>query len=415
MNLVLRQIIANLPLPRSRFVWMALQVPVLAALNLIYSLRPVTDPTVVNYDVRLFFDAATAFLRGQLPYRDFFFQYPPLALIFLVPPRWFAADLASYFSWFNIELLILACVGILAATAVADRIGQPLGPTLFVYSLSLLALGAIVPQRYDLAPAIIVVSAIAAWLNERQTTAYLLLAIGMLTKIYPVLLLPLFAIADWRTRGKPAVVRGLLVFVGMILLVLLPFLLLAPRETLTAFGEQAGRGVGIASVYATLLLAARSIGVPAEIAYQQDLNTWNVNVHGAEWLTPATMVLQLLFLALVYLLFLRSSNDARSALVPFAAATIGVGLVTSKVLSAQYIIWLFPLATLVGNTRFVWASALFLATALLTQLLYPFLWDALKQGTTAVLLVALGRDICLIALCMLLVRNSRSKILGVKT
>ncbi len=124
----------------------------------------------------------------------------------------------------------------------------------------------------------------------------------------------------------------------------------------------------------------------------------------------AAIGLQLGLLALVYLRFWRAQDSADSTLLRYSAAIIGIGLLTSKVLSAQYIIWLFPLAFLSGDKRFAWASALFLAAALLTQLLFPFLWNDLKQGTALPLIVALGRDLCLGLLCVLLLQATPQRI-----
>jgi hypothetical protein len=113
-----------------------------------------------------------------------------------------------------------------------------------------------------------------------------------------------------------------------------------------------------------------------------------------------------LLLALVYLRFLRSKDQSIATLISFSATAVGVGLLTSKVLSAQYILWLFPLAFLSGDKRFVWVAALFLATALLTQMLYPFLWDELKHGTANAVLILLLRALALAALCGVLLQAS---------
>ncbi len=382
---------------------LAAQVPVFATLWFLYLHRPVADPTGINYDVRIFFDAATAVLRGQLPYRDFFFQYPPLALLFFIPPRLIASDLASYFAWFSVELLVLGGCGVLATAAVARRLGQPPGPTLLLYSVGLLALGSIVPQRYDLAPAILVLLALCAWLYNRRGLAWALLAIGTLTKIYPALLLPLFTIAAWRTAGARAVVRGWIIFGIVVLVVMLPLLATAPGETLKAFSGQAGRGLEIESTFASLLLAGRAVGLPAEIVYQKQMNSWDVTAPYAEQVATLALVLQFALLLFAYARFLRERENTNAALVPYASAVIALALLTSKVFSPQYMIWLFPLALLSGK-KFVWTSALFLLAALVTQIVFPLLWGLLKQGDSLPILLLIVRDLGLAALCIVCLR-----------
>lgn len=404
----LKDVIERIISSPSRSFWLALQIPIFVILNYIYSHRPLSDPTSINYDIRLYFDAGTAVLNGRLPYRDFFFQYPPAALFFFIPPRMIASDLTTFFFWFNIELLLLACIGLFAASAIARQFRWRVGPTLLVYSLGLIAIGAIIPQRYDLAPAVLVVLSLAAWSTGRQMMAYALLAVGVLTKIYPALILPLYFIIDWRTSGKRSAGEGLLLFMGIVLLGIIPFLILSPRETVGAFAGQAGRGFAVASVYATLLLAGRSFGVPATIAYQQSLNTWNVQVQNLDWLTMPATGMQVLLLLLFYLRFFRTNDYSAQTLVRYSAAAIGIGILTSKVFAAQYVIWLFPLAFLVDEPRFVPTSVLFMICALITQLLYPFLWNEVKEGTPLAVLLALARDASLVALCWVLIRHDAS-------
>ncbi len=382
------------------------QVPVFGILNLLYLHRPVADPSAVTFDVQIYFNAATGVLNGQLPYRDFFLQYPPLSLLFFIPPRLMAADLPTYFTWFNVELLVLSWIGLATTAAMARRLGQPLAPTLLVYSLALLAVGSLVPQRYDLAPAVLVALALAAWLSERRGAAWALLALGTLTKVYPALLFPLFTIGEWRRAGLRGIARGWSIFGGLIVLVMLPFLLLASQEILNTVAGQGGRELSIQSTFASLLLAARSLGVPAEIVYRAQLNSWNVIAPHSELVTLAATGLQIFLLALVYLRFLHKRESTDSELVRYSAAAIGVALLASKVFSAQFILWLFPLAFLSGAKPFVWTSALFLASAFLTQLLSPYLFAELKQGASLPLLVALGRDLCLGALSLLLLRTA---------
>ncbi|MEW6233009.1 MAG: glycosyltransferase family 87 protein [Chloroflexota bacterium] len=384
---------------------MALQIPVFGIIEFLYRQQPGFSPTITPYDVRIFFNAATAVLAAQWPYCDFFFPYPPLSLLFLIPPRLIAGDPGAYFAWFKVELLFLDWIGLMAMAWIARQIGQPLGRTLLVYSCALPALGSIVLQRYDLVPAILVLLALATWMRGWHFATWALLAVGTLTKIYPSLLIPLFTVGEWRAAGWRAVGRGWSIFVALVLCGLLPFLLVAFGETLNVFGAQTGRGLEIESTFALMLLAGRFFGLPAEVVYNSGLNTWEVTSPSSNLFYLTALGLQVILLIFVYLRFFRLARGTNDTIVRYSAVTIAIGLLTSRVFSPQFMLWLFPLPFLSGDRKFAWASLLFLVSALLTQAAYPFLWSALKQASAIPVGVLLLRDATLGLLCMLLVQG----------
>lgn len=384
--------------------WLGVLVPVFGLLNFLYTHRPIADPGSVNYDIQIYFDAASGLLKGLVPYRDFFFQYPPFSLLFFAPPRLPATDLGSYFVWFNLELFVLTGIGLVATRLIALRVGQPVGQTMAVYCLGLLTLGAIIPQRYDLIPAIIVALALASWLSNRPDLAYGLLAIGTLVKIYPALLVPVLVITQWNSGERRAAARGLVVFSAILALGIIPFLLLSPTEITDVLLGQASRGVGLGSVYAAVMLAGRSIGVPAQVIYERNLNIWNVQIPDGALVSAITTIIQISALAFVYVRYFRSKARSSSLTVRYMAAVVAVAILTSKVLSPQYVIWLFPISFLTGRKHFIVSSVLFLGTALLSQVVYPFLWVDFRNGATLPIAIALVRDLLLASLCFVLLR-----------
>ena len=382
-----------------------LQMPVHVLLETLYGLQPGFNAAVIPYDVRIYCEAASAVFSGQWPYHGFSLPYPPGSLLFFIPPGLLAGDCAAYLVHFKIELLVLSMVGVVATASIARRLGQPLARTLLLYSCALPVLGSIVPQRYDLAPAILVLLAGAAWLRGWRTVAWALLALGTLTKVYPALLLPLFSSLEWRGHGWRSMLRGWLTFVCLIVGGLLPFLVAAPQETISVFGAQSGRGLEIESTLALLLLAGRQFGLPAAAEYNGYLNTWEVTSPHSEVLQLALLALQGGLLLLLWVRFHRSSDTGPADLMRYSAACLAVALVTSKVFSPQFMIWLFPLPLLVGRQRLAAASGLFLVAMLLTHLANPFLWAPLKQGDSLAVSVLLMRDAVLLLLAVTLVAH----------
>src|SRR5665647_3565548 len=94
--------------------------------------------------------------RGQHVYRDFSFEYPPLALpLLLLPPR---SSVAAYEPWFSLEMIAL-CSAAAALTAAAA-----------VSAAAVAAAGAITANRYDVAVAL-TLAAFALFLARGRTTA----------------------------------------------------------------------------------------------------------------------------------------------------------------------------------------------------------------------------------------------------
>jgi uncharacterized membrane protein len=237
---------------------------------------------------------------------------------------------------------------------------------------------------------------------------WVLLALGTVVKIYPGLLAPLFGIAEYRAGGLRRAGRGIAIFAALVALGFAPFFIAAFEETAGIFLSQSGRGFEIESVGATLMVVAGWLGFPAQAVYRRRLNTWDVD-------SPAAGTLQILFLGLeaaatvwVYWKCWQEKKLDVLALVRFAVALIALNLLTTKVFSAQYVIWLFPMALLTGKNKMTVTAILFLMAAALTQWMFPFSWEPLKQlapYTTTALLV---RDAALIAMIVLATETHRN-------
>ena len=78
-------------------------------------------------------------------------------------------------------LLVVAMRGSLVRIAVAAG----------VVAVSPLIVGPVFLNTYDLFPALLTIAAVLAFLRDRERTAYVLLALAVAAKVYPLVLLPL--------------------------------------------------------------------------------------------------------------------------------------------------------------------------------------------------------------------------------
>jgi hypothetical protein len=156
-------------------------------------------------DVALYRAYATSFWSGGGAFRSFPTEYPPLSILVftltLVPA---IRDTATVFAvWMTAAFWIGYC---------GFRRFEGSRAAALYASYLLLGAAATLLNRYDLVPALCVVGALWAASRERWRLAYLLLAAGVLLKLYPLLLLPLFVIAqrraatssDWRSVSRAA-------------------------------------------------------------------------------------------------------------------------------------------------------------------------------------------------------------------
>ena len=347
-----------------------------------------------------------AIVRGEVPYRDFELEYPPLSLPAFVLPSLGAS--ASYDPLF--EALMLAC-GAAAAALVAAAAGAAGVEGRALYSraaaagVAPLLLGPVVLSRYDLWPAALTVAALAALASDRHRLGLGVLAAAVAAKLYPLVLVPLALLYVVRRRGAGEGVAAFGVFVLVLVLAFGPFLLVAPHGLVDSIERQTGRPLQLESLGSGVLLAADRLGL-YDATVVSSHGSQNLAGELPDALATSQTVLQLLALLAVGLAFARSPRRPAHLLAASAAAVAAL-VAFGNVLSPQFLIWLAPLVPLVlasGRT----AAALFAAAGIATLLWFPYrYWDvvALERVAWAVLL----RDLLLVALFAVLLAAVRER------
>jgi hypothetical protein len=169
----------------------------------------------VPADVRLYESFGRKMADGQVPYRDFFVEYPPGAIpAFLIPTL-----APSYPSAFRLEMWALGAVALLLVALLLAQVGATT-PRLFggvlAVALAPLPLRQVFFDRYDLWPAALLVAALATFVAGRGRLGGAALGVGAAAKVFPAVVLPLV----WRRSG--------FAFVAAALLVALPFAVVGP-------------------------------------------------------------------------------------------------------------------------------------------------------------------------------------------
>lgn len=354
-------------------------------------------------DVALFKTFGERMLGGELPYRDFFVEYPPGALpAFVLPALGPSADYVVLFKSLQIGFgaAAVALVALTLALLGATNSRLYLG-TAFV-ALAPLALGPTVLNRYDLWPAGLLAGALAALVAGRTTVGLAVLGGAVVAKGYALAVVPAALIYVWARGRRAELRRGVTAFALAAFLVTAPFLVTGPGGLRHAFTIQTSRGLHIESLGGSLLAAADRLGlygakVVSGFAFELDGSL-------PDAVAFVATLAQLGALAAVWLVFRRGPATGQRLAVAAAAAVVAFAAF-GKVLSPQFLIWLIPLVPLAGGLA---APGLLLAALGLTQAFFPDRYRGVLDIRGETWLV-LGRNVVLVALFAVLLARLRDQ------
>lgn len=370
---------------------------VLAALVARGGLLSSADPG----DVGRYREFAGRMLDGELPYRDFYMEYPPGAAPFFVAPHALGGE-DEYNRSFKL-LATLAGVAVLLGVTVALQLLRAELPrwlaALGLVAVTPVALGAVVLNRYDLWPTLLLVLGLGALLAGRVGLSFGLLAAGTAVKIFPAVIVPVAAVHVLRTYGRRAAVRGLAVFAAVGLVLVLPLAALAPGGFGFSVKTQLVRQLQLESLGASVLLAADQLGLYAARIVPGDPGSLDLGGALPDAIGLVTTALLVAAFSSVLLAYVRA-EESRELLVLGAAASLAAVVAFSKVVSPQFLVWLVPVVPLVAGRAGLLAAGLLLAMLVLTQIEVVY-EHPLRAGEWPVWALV-GRNVLLVALFALL-------------
>jgi uncharacterized membrane protein len=239
----------------------------------------------------------------------------------------------------------------------------------------------------------------------KHKTSWVLMTLGVLTKLFPAVLAPLYLIIYLRERRFRTLAEGVISAALVCLVVLLPFLVTGPDNLMSLVTYHTARGLQVESTYSSFLLLGNSLGFNlAEMEF--NYGSWNLNGTAAHILASFSSGFQLVVLLLCYWYIwtrLRPGRIQIAELNSFALLLISALLFTSKILSPQYIIWLLPVIALAATRwRFtVWG--VFVAACLMTYFIFPVYYTELLNQNVVLIMILGLRNILLLLLGLLAV------------
>jgi uncharacterized membrane protein len=335
---------------------------------------------------------------GAVPYRDTAVEYPVLTGAFM----WLTADLTRGVhriasSWSEVVVfgvltaLLLALCGLVVTAGTAGAAGRrPYDAAIFALS-PLLVFHAF--SNWDLLAMAFASAALWAWAARRPVLSGAFIGLGTAAKLYPIFLLVAIWILAIRTR-KFAEALAATVAAGLVWLAVNgPVALAFHRGWWTFYQFSIDRPTERSTIWA--------IG--------KTLFSGSVSVGDAPfWKPPGIAVALALIAALLVVLALGLAAPVRPRLGQLAFLCVLAFLLTTKVWSPQYSLWLVPLLALARprwRLNLVWQFTEIAVWILTLTVLLGFSVQAHGVSYGWLVLVLLVRDGLLLALAGLIVRE----------
>jgi hypothetical protein len=370
-----------------------------------------TTPRFAGIDTRYFYDVANQIVAGQMPYRDFSFEYPPLAILPLLLPRLVLEVIggqAVRYGWLLIAENAVLVVATAACLVPLVRRGWSAGSasrTIAGYGL-LVAATPVLFWRFDAFPTLLMMIGLVAFGYGGRLSSGLALGAGVAAKIFPIVVVPVLAAADLLRRD---LVKPLLLVVG----VAIPVVVLGAVTWIGAgTGElyfvqyHADRGVQLESLLASIAMVAQLFGAPAGRVFN-DFGAFQIDsplLASMPWL--GGLIAVVLIGALGVSTFVRFRADIAGhgqvqpqTLVTQVLASLLLVLLAYRVLSPQFLVWILPVAALRPRAEF-WAIFLL---CLLTFAVYPLAYNALVALDTRAMALLIARNALMLGLFVWLI------------
>jgi uncharacterized membrane protein len=330
--------------------------------------------------IEIYYNYSSNFLNGELPYRDFNMEYPPLALLaFSLPFLLSLGREITLQQYFYLYLTINALLCITQSLIILSLLRRWQSETqrqinaLGILLVTVLICAPLIAWRYDLFPALLTLLSLYCLIENRNIISGLSLGIAVSTKLYPVVLVPVFAlylIVDKKIDSLKRFILG----GGISIAALVPFFILSPNWLKLFLSYHQQRGLEIESLYSGIILLFQMFGIgTANKIY--NFTAFHIS-------SPyATIILKFLpyFTVFVFAMVItscffhfkkiskKSGNIPNDSLIVYTTIITITFIALNKVLSPQYVIWVLPFVPLL---RFRYASLL-LAVFILTNLLFP--------------------------------------------
>jgi hypothetical protein len=333
-----------------------------------------------------------------LPYEYPLLSIVPFSLGLIAPPAWYQVAFAIWM------LLLAAIIYILL-----KKTRSTSAAIVFAFYLVLGSWGS-AAARFDIVPAGLILGAVILAARTRWKWAFALLALATMFKFFPIILLVPFLIAQqmqyshrWYSLRRWS---ALGVYLGICAVLTLLSLALNIVDTLSPIGYFLNRPIQIESTPAALLWLGSFLGYSLQFVYS--FGSLNVISHLSNVISLSSLACAGAGLLYTFWLQWRGKLDIYTA----SLITVLIIMVTGKVFSPQYLIWIAPLLAFIGGANWKWLIT-WGSVGLLTTWIWPNMYYAVHFMQVPLLPefypVVLVRSLILLGLIIVLLYQATRK------
>lgn len=300
--------------------------------------------------------------------------------------------IAEVVMFFNISAFGLALAWLITVWATARLAGRRIWDAALVAASPLVIFQ--IFTNFDALATACATGALLAWARRRPVLAGALIGVGVALKLYPLLLLGPLLVLGLRTGRLREVGRTVLAAAVTWLVVNLPVMVLFPRGWSEFFRLNTRRGDDMDSLYNVVKSFTGWGGFDQNLGFWQPPTVLN---------TVSAVLFASCCIAIAYIAL---TAKQRPRLAQLAFLVVATFLLTNKVWSPQFSLWLVPLAVLaLPHRRILLAWMTIDALVWVPRMMYLFGEQNRglpEQWFTATVLL---RDIAVITMCALLIRQ----------
>lgn len=345
-------------------------------------------------------------------------EYLPGAMFFFLIPGYLVPPIASTWQVY-LKALVLTNIILVIIHLYIYKKHNSVSP--YIFLAILLLSGPIFFFRHDLFVSMLVIGSILLWQVKKTNWAAFTLGIATSIKIYPVLIIPYFAILAYKSKNYFNILKVLLFFTFGILIIFALYILLgsSTREIIDSLRVNSIKPVHVESVWGSLLTVigkfktgewTPGVGSTGIFGIDPKYIFLPLNFYNYFWVIPVS--------AFYYLRFKKIKAN-ESLKVEYIFLVILIFLIFSKILTAQYLFWLLPLFPLLKFTSraakiMLYAFVVILLISAFSQYIYPLHYNELLGifYTTGqqpkYFYILLLRNVLLIALVYLILKYEKN-------
>jgi hypothetical protein len=359
-------------------------------------------------------------LDGKLPYGDFGFEYPPLAAPAIALPGLVGTAEDDYRLGIGIMTFLLAGAALLLVSALARRTGGT--PWLAVIGVAgaPLLLGAVVRLHFDLVAVVLTLAALLALLDRRPVLGLGLVALGAMTKGFPLVVAPVALAWLWGEGDRRSLRQGAVALVAALAVIGGGWVAYSPDGAHDALRYQLDRPVQVESAPASVLRAVDAVGgAEAEVVHSHATAGLENGLEAPLGLAFGALLAAAILAAAALAARVGRAGPVQApdgeaggsravadpvrarALVLGGLAAVAAFAAFGRVLSPQYLVWVVPLLALALAWR-MWAlGAACVAACALTLAEFPARYFDLIDGEPFAVAVTAARNLALAAAVVL--------------